>query len=109
VTETGSGLVGYNVEVSDGGGAFTPWLNNVTQTSAVYTGQRGVVYAFRVTAVDRASNTGSAEATALAETVRKYYAAGAQKVALREKGVVYPGLTRQPALAARPGGRLSAH
>jgi RHS repeat-associated protein len=94
VTETGSGIASYDVDVSDGGAVF-PWRSNITQTSAVYTGQRGIVYAFRVTVVDRANNAGSAEATALAETVRKYYAlavasgAAGRRVAMRENGVVY--------------------
>jgi hypothetical protein len=94
VTETGSGIAGYDIDVSVGGSAFTRW-RSTTETSAVYTGQRGVIYAFRVTAVDRANNTDSAEATALAETVRKYYAlavasgAAGRRVAMRENGVVY--------------------
>jgi hypothetical protein len=83
-------------------------MTQLGSTEYVYGGQRGQAYIIRVTAVDRANNAGSAEATALAETVRKYYAASGRRVAMREKGVVYPGLTRQPALAARPGGRLSA-
>jgi hypothetical protein len=53
VTETGSGIAGHDVDVSVGGSAFTCW-RSTTETSAVYTGQRGVIYAFRVTAVDRA-------------------------------------------------------
>jgi len=89
VTETGSGVPGYNVDVSVGGGAFAPWRSNITQTSAVYTGERGQVCLFRVTAVDRANNAGSAEATARAETVRKYSAAAGRRVAMRENSVVY--------------------
>ena len=41
----GPGIAGYNVYVSDDGGAFTLWQSDTTATSATYTGQVGHTYA----------------------------------------------------------------
>src|SRR5207245_2844265 len=37
----GSGIAGYDVYVSDNGGAFTPLVKATTQTSTTFTGQAG--------------------------------------------------------------------
>ncbi|MFO0805475.1 MAG: Ig-like domain-containing protein [Gemmataceae bacterium] len=50
--DSGSGIAAYTVHVSKDGGAFSPWLTGITQTSANFTGAVGHRYAFRVTAVD---------------------------------------------------------
>jgi hypothetical protein len=42
----GSGIGSYDVEVSDNGGPFTPFLTDTTQTSATFAGQVGHVYSF---------------------------------------------------------------
>ena len=52
----GSGLAGFDIWVSDNGGAFTRWLERTTLTSAFYPGVAGHTYAFYSTAVDAAGN-----------------------------------------------------
>jgi RHS repeat-associated protein len=56
----GSGVASFDVFVSDNGGPFTPFILNVPQTSAVFTGQAGHTYAFYSVATD---NVGNREAT----------------------------------------------
>jgi RHS repeat-associated protein len=56
----GSGIKSYDVYVSAGGGAFTPWLIGTTQTSATYQGDFGHSYAFYSVATD---NDGLRQAT----------------------------------------------
>ena len=63
-TDTGSGITGYTVYVSDNGAAYTAWQTNVTATSAVYAGTTGHTYAFYVLATDGAGNTEATKATA---------------------------------------------
>lgn len=53
---TGSGVVGYDLAVSVDGGSYTPWLTNVAQTSATYTGAFNTVLGVRVVARDRGNN-----------------------------------------------------
>ena len=52
----GSGLAGFDIWVSDNGGAFTRWLERTTLTSAFYPGVAGHTYAFYSTAIDLAGN-----------------------------------------------------
>jgi hypothetical protein len=42
----GSGIAGYNVYVSDNGGAYTLWQSDTTNTSATYSGQISHTYSF---------------------------------------------------------------
>ena len=42
-----SGIASYDVQVRDGGGAWTTWQSAVTSTSAPYTGLAGHTYGFR--------------------------------------------------------------
>jgi hypothetical protein len=51
-----SGILGYDVQVKDGVGAWTSWLTRTTATSANYPGIGGHTYSFRVRAVDNSSN-----------------------------------------------------
>ncbi len=51
-----SGILGYDVQVKDGAGAWTPWLTRTAQTAGSYSGVGGHTYAFRVRAVDNANN-----------------------------------------------------
>ncbi|MEN5036762.1 calcium-binding protein [Pseudomonas sp. TWI929] len=62
--DAGSGLAGFTVFVSDNGGAYTPWLENTTLTSATYTGLAGHSYAFYTVASDHTGNTEAAPAQA---------------------------------------------
>jgi uncharacterized repeat protein (TIGR01451 family) len=55
-TDVGSGIQGYNIFVSDNGGAFTGWLVGTTLTSSSYTGVAGHTYAFYSEAIDAAGN-----------------------------------------------------
>ena len=84
VTASDAGIAGYGVNVADNGGVFTRALFDTPQTSMPYEGERGHTYTFRVTAVDRANNAGSAEAVSQGETIRKYYALGGKRVAMRD-------------------------
>lgn len=51
-----SGLESFDIFVSIDGGAWQPWLQNTTATSAIYDGELGKRYAFAVVAVDVAGN-----------------------------------------------------
>ena len=59
----GSGLVGYNVYVSDNGGTYTLWKSLTTDTSAEFTGVDGHTYSFYSRAVDRQNNLEDAPGT----------------------------------------------
>ncbi|NJD26926.1 MAG: hypothetical protein FIA92_01355 [Chloroflexi bacterium] len=51
-----STVVGYDLQVSTDGGAWTGWLSGTKATSATYPGQHGSTYAFRVRATDSHGN-----------------------------------------------------
>ncbi|MBP7688237.1 MAG: PD40 domain-containing protein [Thermoflexales bacterium] len=51
-----AGILGYDVQVKDGAGAWTMWLTRTVQTSGSYPGLGGHTYSFRVRAVDNSSN-----------------------------------------------------
>lgn len=56
-TPGSSGVAVYNVQVRRGAsGLWEPWLNETPLTQAVFPGQRGQSYTFRVQAVDLAGN-----------------------------------------------------
>jgi hypothetical protein len=55
----GSDIAGYDVFVSDNGGAFTRWKSQTTETTAVFDGQVDHTYRFYTVAVD---NVGHGEA-----------------------------------------------
>lgn len=87
----GSGLAGVDVYVSDNGGAETLWLENATQTEAVYIGKMGRTYRFRVVARD---NVGYTTATPATETI--------------VSGVLGPYITARRSAAEHTGlGRLT--
>jgi RHS repeat-associated protein len=48
----GSGIAGYNIFVSDTGGAYASWMSNSAQTSATYNGVAGHSYSFYSLAVN---------------------------------------------------------
>ena len=55
--DVGSGVASYDVQVRDWAHSyFTSWLTAVTSTAALYVGQPGHVYEFRVSARDRLGN-----------------------------------------------------
>jgi len=54
-----SAIRGYDVQVSVDGGAWKGWLTGVTNTSAIFAGSNGHVYAFRVRASDIHGNVSS--------------------------------------------------
>lgn len=49
-----SGVAGYDVQVKVDDGGWTSWLTVTTATEAVYSGELGHQYTFRVRATDRA-------------------------------------------------------
>jgi hypothetical protein len=52
-----SSVTGYDVVLAADGGAFLPWLTNVTRLDAIYPGQVGHTYRFSVRATDALGNT----------------------------------------------------
>lgn len=52
----GTGIRHFDVQVRQNGGSWQNWQTATTNTSATYTGQNGILYEFRVRAVDRANN-----------------------------------------------------
>ncbi|MFN0053205.1 MAG: CARDB domain-containing protein [Planctomycetales bacterium] len=64
----GSGLASYTIYVSDNGGAYSAWLTDTTDTSALYAGADGHTYAFYSVATDVAGNTEAAPGAADAST-----------------------------------------
>jgi hypothetical protein len=55
-SDVGSGLHGFTIFVSDGGGAFTPWVSNTSAAAATYMGVVGHTYSFYSIATDLAGN-----------------------------------------------------
>ena len=88
---SGSGVGGYDLEVSEDGGGWTRLLTDTHVTSYEYVGQYGHVYGFRVRARDNVSNPPGewVEASVSVVQVTKYYAFNGQRVAMREGDVVY--------------------
>ena len=56
--EDWNGIAGYDVQVSDNGGAYSSWLTATTLTSANFQGLSGHNYSFRVRGTDGAGNVG---------------------------------------------------
>lgn len=52
----GTGIRHFDVQVRKNSGGWQNWQTAVTNTSATFTGQNGILYEFRVRAVDRANN-----------------------------------------------------
>lgn len=52
----GTGIRHFDVQVRQNGGNWQNWQTATTNTSATFTGQNGILYEFRVRAVDRANN-----------------------------------------------------
>lgn len=67
--DTGSGIVGYDVYVSEDGGDFVIWLQNTDLTESSFTGWWGRSYAFYSQARDAAGNLESPPAAPDAWTV----------------------------------------
>jgi uncharacterized repeat protein (TIGR01451 family) len=51
-----SGIATYDVQVNDGGGAWTTWYTQTTATAATFNGTSGHTYSFRCRATDNAHN-----------------------------------------------------
>jgi hypothetical protein len=62
----GPGIAGFDVYVSDDGGAFLPLVQGATATSTVFTGQAGHTYGFYSVATDNAGNRQQTPAAAQA-------------------------------------------
>jgi hypothetical protein len=82
----------YEVEVKEAGGSWTQWLTETTATQGTFIGTIGMTYTFRLKATDNVDNTAPAwvESDEVGVySVKKYYAFGGSKVALRQGDVVY--------------------
>ncbi len=66
---TGSGLKNYSVFVSRNDSPFVPWLSNVTDTMATFTGESGNQYGFFSLSADNAGNIEIVKASADAVTL----------------------------------------
>jgi hypothetical protein len=66
--EGGSGLADFTVYVSDNGGPFVPWLQNITLTEATFSGDLGHTYAFYSRARDNVGNREEAPSMPDAQT-----------------------------------------
>ncbi|WP_353929425.1 DUF4114 domain-containing protein [Okeanomitos corallinicola TIOX110] len=55
-TDVGSGVASYDVYVSVDGGDFTLWQDDITATSATYTGELNKTYGFYTVATDNVGN-----------------------------------------------------
>jgi hypothetical protein len=64
----GSGLADFTVYISDNGGPFVPWLQNITLTEATFSGDLGHTYAFYSRARDNAGNREAAPSAPDAQT-----------------------------------------
>ncbi len=69
--EGGSGIAGYDIYVSDNGGAYQLFLKGTTQTSAVFVGELDHTYRFYSVATDNVGNRETAPTTPDAETTVK--------------------------------------
>jgi hypothetical protein len=63
-TDNGSGILYYDIYVSDNGAAYSLWQSQVGATSAVYSGQTGHTYSFYSLATDSAGNMEAAKTSA---------------------------------------------
>ena len=54
--DVGSGIRNYSIFVSENGGPYSEWLNNVSDTTAVFSGQVDNEYAFYSIAIDSVGN-----------------------------------------------------
>jgi hypothetical protein len=63
-TDVGAGITNYNVYVSKDGGAFSPWVTNLTRKQGIYRGQMGHSYGFYSIATDAVGNVEPAKTTA---------------------------------------------
>lgn len=60
-TDNGSGILYYDIYVSDNGGAYSLWQAQASAASAVYTGETGHTYSFYSLATDSAGNIEAAK------------------------------------------------
>ena len=67
-SDLGGGVNDTTVYASDNGGSFTPWQQNATKTSALFTGVSGHSYGFYSIARDQVGNVESGKTTSEAST-----------------------------------------
>jgi RHS repeat-associated protein len=90
-SDTESGIRHYEVEVKEAGGSWTDWLTETTASQGTFIGTIGMTYTFQVRATDNVDNvSGWVESDEVGVySVKKYYAFGGSKVAMRQGDVVY--------------------
>lgn len=62
-SDVGAGVQDYTVYASDNGGSYSPWQQNVTATTALFTGLAGHTYSFYSIARDLVGNIESGKTT----------------------------------------------
>ncbi len=92
--DTGSGLRGFTIYVSDTGAPFTAWISNTTATSADYVGATGHTYAFYSIATDLTGNMEGTKTSPEASTsVTAFGPCGAPSLSGQLSNVVQSGTT----------------
>ena len=67
--DAGSGIASYDIYVSDNSAAYALWKDDITDTSATFTGQNGHTYAFYYVALDNVGHIEAAPGVADALTL----------------------------------------
>jgi hypothetical protein len=81
-----AGIEGFDVEYQVDGMAWNGWMTDTIDTEAMFVGEAGHTYNFRVTARDRVGNVGQVEASVEIYSVAKYYNFNGQRIAMRRCG-----------------------
>ncbi|MFN6540285.1 MAG: pre-peptidase C-terminal domain-containing protein [Nostoc sp. EkiNYC01] len=85
-TDNGSGIASYDIYASVNGGAFTLWKDDITATSAQYSGAAGNTYRFYSIAKDNVGNLQAVPLTAQATT--QVVAGGTTTVSISDVTVI---------------------
>lgn len=72
----GSGIRSYTVYVSDNDGEYQPWISDTTETSTIFTGEKGHTYKFYSIATDNVGNTETRDTESIRATTIKGGGAG---------------------------------
>jgi len=107
-SDTGSGLASYDIYVSTDNGVYTLWKDNITTTSATYSGQTGKTYRFYSTATDNLGITETAPTQPDATTTVGTVNVGAIAFSTANYTVNEDGTTSAAITLTRTGGSSGA-